>query len=104
MPVIRYKSIINGAASRFAPSLRASGHGTDGAFSDEGNYAIFMRYLIALGQLGVSFDNKVVVEFGPGSSFGIGIAALLSGVNRYHAYRPDRSHLGLGAILRDRRS
>jgi hypothetical protein len=84
--VIRYKSIVKGAASHLVESLRKSGTGTDGAFSAEGSYAIFMRYLIALGQIGVSFENKVILEFGPGSSYGIGIAALLCGAKRYYAF------------------
>ena len=46
---------------------------------------IFMRHLVALGKTGVTFENKVVMEFGPGSSYGMGIAALLSGAKRYYA-------------------
>jgi Methyltransferase domain len=83
--VIRYKSIAKGAGSYFIKAFRKSGTGTDGAFSAEGSYAIFMRYLMALEQIGVSFENKVVLEFGPGSSYGMGIAALLSGAKRYYA-------------------
>ncbi len=84
--MIRYKSIVKGAGSYFIGALRRSGTGTDGTFSAEGSYAIFMRYLVALGQIGVSFENKVVLEFGPGSSYGVGIAALLSGAKRYYTF------------------
>jgi len=60
-PVIRHKSIVKGAASLFVKSLRKSGTGTDGAFT-EGSYAIFMRHLIALGQIGTSFGGWRRIE------------------------------------------
>ncbi|WP_407146216.1 methyltransferase domain-containing protein [Bradyrhizobium sp. ORS 86] len=84
--MIKAKSIVKGAASNFIPRFRHSGTGTDGAFSAEGAYAIFMRYLLALSRAGTSFADKTVVEFGPGSSFGVGIAALLAGARRYYAF------------------
>ena len=83
--MIRFKSILKGAGSFVFKSLRKSETGTHGAFSADGSYAIFMRHLVALGKVGVTFENKVVMEFGPGSSYGMGIAALLSGAKRYYA-------------------
>ncbi|HLH97104.1 MAG TPA: methyltransferase domain-containing protein [Xanthobacteraceae bacterium] len=84
--MIRYKSIVKGAASHWVKSLRNSGTGTGGAFRPEGSYAIFMRHLMALAEIDVAFDDKVVLEFGPGSSYGMGVAALLSGARRYYAF------------------
>lgn len=83
--MIRYRSIVKGAGSYFFKVFRKSGTGTDGAFSAEGSYAIFMRYLIALGKIGLSFESKVALELGPGSSYGIGFGALLAGARRYYA-------------------
>ena len=45
-----------------------------------------MRYLRAVRDAGSSFDGKTVLEFGPGSSFGVGTAALLSGCKRYYGF------------------
>lgn len=84
--IIKYKSLAKGVASNFFKRYRESPTGIMGTFSADGAYAIFMRYLIALGQVGKSFDDSVVVEFGPGSSFGMGICALLCGATRYYAY------------------
>jgi hypothetical protein len=84
--MIRYKSIVKGAGSYFVKAFRKTGPGNEGVISAEGTYAIFMRYLYALARIGLSFDDKVVVEFGPGSSYGMGIAALLSGARRYYAF------------------
>lgn len=81
---MRYKSIIKGALSKFIKRFRHSDNGTNGTFNAEGSYAIFMRYVIALARAGESFDMAAVVEFGPGASFGVGIAALLVGARKYY--------------------
>jgi hypothetical protein len=86
LPVIRYKSIVKGAGSYFVKAFRKSDPGDEGVVSANGAYAIFMRYLYALARIGLSFDGKVVVELGPGSSYGMGIASILSGARRYYAF------------------
>lgn len=84
--LIRPKSVLKGVGSFAIDKFRASGAGDAGVNDANGSYAIFMRYLLALARMGTSFENKVVVEFGPGSSFGIGFAALLCGAKRYYAF------------------
>lgn len=83
--MIRHKSIVKGAGSYVFSSFRKSGTGVTGAYTSEGSYAIFMRYLLAVNQIGVSFEDKVVLELGPGSSFGLGFGALLAGARKYYA-------------------
>lgn len=51
-------------------------------------YAVWLRHLAALGESGVErVEPKLgtVMEIGPGGSIGVGLAALLSGVERYVA-------------------
>lgn len=84
--MIKFKSLAKGAASFYVERFRNSPTGSNGSFTAEGSYAIFMRYVMALGEAGVSLDNKSVVEFGAGSSFGVGIAALLCGARCYYPF------------------
>ena len=48
-------------------------------------YSIWLRHLVMAEKSGVSTDPGVVAELGPGGSLGVGIAALLTGANRYNA-------------------
>jgi SAM-dependent methyltransferase len=48
-------------------------------------YAVWMRHLIQLYDFGPCPFPRTVVEIGPGSSLGVGLAALLSGVEQYYA-------------------
>jgi hypothetical protein len=45
-----------------------------------------MRYVFALARVGVSFENKVVLEYGPGATLGLGFASLICGAKRYYSY------------------
>jgi hypothetical protein len=83
--MIRAKSVIKGAGSYFIDAFRNPHGEASGTMSALGSYAIFVRYLSAVRQAGLSFDGKTVLEFGPGSSLGVGIAALLSGCARYYS-------------------
>ncbi len=83
---MRIKSIIKGGGSFLFPPWRRSPVGVDGAYSAAGSYALFMRYVWALHGRGLSFEDKVVLEFGPGASFGLGFAALICGAKRYYGY------------------
>jgi SAM-dependent methyltransferase len=84
--MVRTKSLIKGIGSFTIPAFRNS-HGSQSIQRPEESYALFMRYLLTLGRKAqFSFHDKTVLEFGPGSSFALGIAALLSGAARYYAF------------------
>ncbi len=48
-------------------------------------YSVWLRHQVRLRQLGVREAARAVAELGPGDSIGVGLAALLSGAERYVA-------------------
>lgn len=48
-------------------------------------YSIWLRHLVMLEQNRLPTQFNVVAELGPGNSLGVGLAALLSGVNRHYS-------------------
>lgn len=48
-------------------------------------YAVWIKHLNQLTENNIPFDLKTVAELGPGDSIGTGLAALLSGVEKYYA-------------------
>jgi SAM-dependent methyltransferase len=49
-------------------------------------YSVWLRYLISINRAGLPFPVESVAELGPGNSLGIGLAAMLSGANKYFAF------------------
>ncbi len=60
--------------------------GTGGTDSARYCYSVWLRHLVFLFESGMTRVPKVVAELGPGSSIGIGLAALLSGCDHYNAF------------------
>ena len=58
---------------------------TGGTVSARYCYSVWSRHLSILQRSGLPTTFKTMVELGPGDSLGIGLAALLSGVERYIA-------------------
>lgn len=58
---------------------------TGGTVDPDYCYSTWLRHLVRLHQAGLPTNMKEVAELGPGDSLGVGLAALLSGVERYHA-------------------
>lgn len=59
--------------------------GTGGTISAEYCYSVYLRHLVIANQHGLATDPQTVVELGPGDSIGIGLMALLTGAEQYHA-------------------
>ncbi|MRR05888.1 MAG: methyltransferase domain-containing protein [Deltaproteobacteria bacterium] len=57
-----------------------------GAGSARYCYSVWLRHLVLAHSHGMRKIPGVVAELGPGDSLGIGIAAMLSGVNKYYAF------------------
>jgi hypothetical protein len=60
--------------------------GTGGTVSARYCYSVWLRHLAMADQNGLNTDPKAVAELGPGDSLGIGLAALVSGCDRYFAF------------------
>src|SRR5262245_22309033 len=65
--------------------LQEKAKGTGGSVSAEYCYSVWLRHLVTAAECGLNSDPKTVAELGPGDSLGVGLAALLSGAERYYA-------------------
>src|SRR5260370_38282213 len=82
---VKARSLIVGMAT-YIPGLRGlMGRRTGGTVSARYCYSVWLRHLSILQRSGLPTTFKTMVELGPGDSLGIGLAALLSGVERYIA-------------------
>jgi hypothetical protein len=59
---------------------------TGGTCSARYCYSVWLRHLLFAHECGLPSLPKIVAELGPGDSLGTGLAALLSGVERYYAF------------------
>src|SRR5215510_12622076 len=59
---------------------------TGGTDSARYCYAVWLRHLLMAYGNGLSVQPKIVAEIGPGDSLGIGLAALISGAEKYYAF------------------
>src|SRR5215813_2064256 len=57
-----------------------------GAQSARYCYSVWLRHLLHASANRLNVDPVHVAELGPGLSLGIGLAAILSGVERYYAF------------------
>jgi hypothetical protein len=82
---LKARSLFVGMAT-YVPGLRGlTGRRTGGTVSARYCYSVWLRHLFFLQRSGLPTTFKTMVELGPGDSLGIGLAALLSGVERYIA-------------------
>ena len=86
MTELRMRALAKGLATR-VPGLRefACRH-SGGTESARYCYSVWLRHLVMAGAAGVSTRPGRVAELGPGDSFGIGLAAMLSGTDHYLAF------------------
>lgn len=77
--------IVKGIAT-FIPGInRFTTRGSGGSGSARYCYSVWMRHVRMLQKCGLDPRVRTVAELGPGDSLGTGLAALLSGVDRYYA-------------------
>lgn len=84
---MRFRAILKGLLT-FIPGMegilpKGSTGGTDRA---EYCYEVWMKHLTLLHAHGMEEVPHALAELGPGDSLGIGLSALLSGVERYYAF------------------
>jgi SAM-dependent methyltransferase len=74
------------AAATYIPGLeKLSGRRTGGTISARYCYSVWLRHLSFLHRNRLPWRCGTIAELGPGDSLGIGLAALLSGAERYLA-------------------
>jgi hypothetical protein len=84
---MRLQAVVKGLLT-FIPGVRrilpkGRTGGTDSALYC---YEVWMKHLALLHAHGMEQVPRALAELGPGDSLGIGLAALLSGVEQYHAF------------------
>jgi len=84
---IMIKQLIKGLAT-FIPGAYSifSRRRTGGTESARYCYSVWLRHLTMSGSNGLSTNPKIIAELGPGDSIGIGLAALISGAEKYYAF------------------
>ena len=70
----------------YVPGIRCLAcRGSGGTDSARYCYSVWLRHLVKASEAGLPTSFQRVAELGPGDSLGIGLAAMLSGVNQYFA-------------------
>lgn len=83
----KYKVILTGVLSYLPIISRYIGrHRLDSTASARYCYTVWMRHLIMAHKNNLSINPKIVAELGPGPSIGMGLAALISGAEKYYAF------------------
>ncbi len=80
-----YAPFLNQTLFRLRESLTGHSRRQVAAATAPYCYAVWMRHLLQWHTTGTVRFPETVAEIGPGNSLGVGLAALLSGVNRYYA-------------------
>ena len=80
---MKLKSVLEGAATLLPGALLLYRTRTGGTDSARYCYAVWLRHLVLAQRSGLRGFPLAVAELGPGDSIGIGLAALLSGAERY---------------------
>jgi SAM-dependent methyltransferase len=85
MKVKQILQLLYGMAT-FIPGVPKHLRGTGGTNTARYCYSVWLRHLVMAHENGLEKVPSVVAELGPGDSIGIGLAALLSGADRYFAF------------------
>ena len=79
------KSILTGIASHIPFLYNPILKGTGGTNSARYCYSVWLRHMILAHNNGMPTQLNAIAELGPGDSIGVGLAALISGVDKYYA-------------------
>jgi len=83
---MKKRQLLYGLAT-FVPGVtKLAGRGAGSSASAGYCYSVWFRHLVLAGHSGLNTVPATVAELGPGSSLGIGLAALLCGSERYLAF------------------
>lgn len=85
MNEVRLRALAKGLATMVPGVGALACRGSGGTVSARYCYGVWLRHLVMLAAAGLPTEPDSVAELGPGDSFGIGLAAMLSGANRYYA-------------------
>jgi Methyltransferase domain len=66
--------------------MRRHHHKTGGSTDARYCYSVWLRHLVSAANNGLNSAPQIVSELGPGDSLGMGLAAVLSGAERYYAF------------------
>ncbi|MEM4326145.1 MAG: methyltransferase domain-containing protein [Candidatus Pacearchaeota archaeon] len=80
------KSFIKGLISYTPAKYLLKKKGTGGTVSARYCYSVWLRHLILLYRSGLKEHPKIIAELGPGDSLGVGLAALITGADKYYAF------------------
>ncbi len=84
------KQLIYGMATNLPGVIKLkkiiTGKGTGGTDNARYCYSVWLRHLVMAKLNNLNVFPKVVAEIGPGDSLGIGLAAMISGVEKYNAF------------------
>ncbi|MBU0533647.1 MAG: class I SAM-dependent methyltransferase [Candidatus Omnitrophica bacterium] len=83
-----YIALAKGIIAGYIPAglYRLVSKGTGGTISARYSYSIWLRHLVMAYKNNLPTQPDTIAELGPGDSLGIGLAALISGVNKYYAF------------------
>jgi len=85
-PNLKVGQLLYGIAT-FIPGVAAVfGRGGGDTQSARYCYTVWLRHLVSAFANGMKVHPRVVAELGPGDSLGVGLAALVTGAERYHAF------------------
>jgi len=83
---MRYRSLFKGLSTYVPGIKRFKLERSPGAFSARYCYSVWLRHLVIARNSGLDVYPKIVAELGPGNSLGVGLAALISGCDKYYGF------------------
>lgn len=83
---MKLKPLIYGLSTYIPYGYRLHTQGTGGTVSARYCYSVWLRHLVMAKANGLDTHPGTIAELGPGDSLGIGLAALVSGCDRYYAF------------------